>query len=128
LLLILSFLISCVFFMHSNANDFRYPGIKVVFVFLNLSLCPIFFGRIVKKSTISKEQKLLFYAVPVVLLEYLGITMLFYFYKTGTIFFNHLVVNGIIIVFAVFIIYYTIMILKQLPSKIGDEKTNRLMD
>ncbi len=114
--------------MHSNANDFRYPGIKVVFVFLNLSLCPIFFGRIVKKSTISKEQKLLFYAVPVVLLEYLGITMLFYFYKTGTIFFNHLVVNGIIIVFAVFIIYYTIMILKQLPSKIGDEKTNRLMD
>ncbi|GEM_PF-1147399 len=128
LLLVLSFLISCVFFMHSNASDFKYPGIKVVFVFLNLSLCPVFFDRIIKRSTISKEQKLLFYAVPVILLEYLGITMLFYFYKTGPFFFNHLFVNGLVIALAVFIIYYTFMILKKLRSKLSPEKTNRLTE
>lgn len=118
ILLIVSFLISCIFFMYSNANDFRYPDIKVVFVFSNLSLCLVFFDLIIKKNTISKEQKLLFYAVPVVLLEYLVLINLFYFYKTIDVFLNYLVINGIVIALTLFIVYYTIIILKKLRSKI----------
>jgi len=118
ILLIVSFLISCIFFMYSNANDFRYPDIKVVCVFSNLSLCLVFFDLIIKKNTISKEQKLLFYAVPVVLLEYLVLINLFYFYKTIDVFLNYLVINGIVIALTLFIVYYTIIILKKLRSKI----------
>ncbi|MPT34354.1 MAG: hypothetical protein E2604_04520 [Flavobacterium sp.] len=118
ILLIVSFLISCIFFMYSNANDFRYPDIKVVFVFSNLSLCLVFFDLIIKKNTISKERKLLFYAVPVVLLEYLVLINLFYFYKTIDVFLNYLVINGIVIALTLFIVYYTIIILKKLRSKI----------
>jgi len=104
--------------MYSNANDFRYPDIKVVCVFSNLSLCLVFFDLIIKKNTISKEQKLLFYAVPVVLLEYLVLINLFYFYKTIDVFLNYLVINGIVIALTLFIVYYTIIILKKLRSKI----------
>lgn len=118
ILLIVSFLISCIFFMYSNANDFRYPDIKVVCVFSNLSLCLVFFDLIIKKNTISKERKLLFYAVPVVLLEYLVLINLFYFYKTIDVFLNYLVINGIVIALTLFIVYYTIIILKKLRSKI----------
>lgn len=117
-LLIVSFLISIVGFSDLNANDFRYPDIKVVLVFSNLSLCLVFFDLIIKKNTISKEQKLLFYAVPVVLLEYLVLINLFYFYKTIDFFLNYLVINGIVIALTLFIVYYTILILKKLRSKI----------
>jgi small-conductance mechanosensitive channel len=120
-----SFLLSLVTFTYLNAEDFSNTDTKVLLIFSNLCLSVVFFELLLQKHTIRKEQKLVYYSVPFLLLEYLLIIDAFYFYKRLNTFYDHLFINLTVIVFSIFIVYYLCKMMLKVRREINESSARK---